>query len=80
MYEMVKMNKNLIHKPVTIDGYRPFEVLIWVLASKHDYHNRPCDWTITRVVDEFLREDPSQIATFLNPVHTSVPCKTSICH
>ena len=32
MYEIVKLNKNLIHKPVTIDGYRPFEVLIWVLA------------------------------------------------
>ena len=67
MYEIVNLNKNLIYKPVTIDGYRPFEVLIWVLASKVEY--RPCGLTITRVLDEFLREDPSQIAIFLNPEH-----------
>ena len=67
MYEIVKLNKNLIYKPVTVDGYRPFEVLIWALASEVEY--RPCDLTITRVVDEFLREDPSQITIFLNPEH-----------
>ena len=67
MYEIVKLNKKLIYKPVTVDGYRPFEVLIWALASKVDY--RPCGLTVTRVLDEFLREDPSQIAIFLNPEH-----------
>ena len=65
MYEIVNLNKKLMYKPVTVDGYRPFEVLIWALASEDDY--RPPGLTVTRVLDEFLREDPSQIKIFLNP-------------
>lgn len=64
MYEIVNRNKNLLHKPITIDGYRPFEVLIWVLVSEHKYNDRPTDLTITRVIYQFLRDEPNLIPLF----------------
>ena len=64
MYEIVKRNKNLLDKPITIDGYRPFEVLIWVLVSEHKYYDRPTDLIITRVIYQFLRDEPNLIAVF----------------
>ena len=64
MYEKVNMNKNLLDKPITIGGYYPFEVLIWVLVSEHEFYDCPRDLIITRVIYQFLREEPNLIALF----------------
>ena len=64
MYKIVNRNKNLIHKPITIDGYRPFEVLIWVLVSEHKYYDHPTDLIITRFIYQFLRDEPNLITLF----------------
>ena len=68
MYEIVKMNKNLLQKPITTDGYRPFEVLIWVLSKELKTYDKPMEnRVIFRVIYEFLRGDPSMISIFECP-------------
>ena len=52
----MNIQPHLLEQECTLDGYCPFEVLIWVLGSKCEFHDvQPDTLYNTRMLYNFLR-------------------------